>query len=684
MNLRSLRLFRRIVITGSLAEASNDLNVSVSAASRLLALLEAELKLPLFSRAKRRLELTEEGDLFYRQVEHILRGLDELGQVSNDIRKRTRERLSLVTAAPIAMGLISPTLAAMRRQAQDFECLINVETRFDIESKVAARAYNLGIISLPIENAIVDLAIEPFLESRLEVAMPVGHPLAERREIDVETLASQPLVALTVGQRWRERLDEVFATGSLQPRIEIETTSTPVVMQLVREGIGLTVVDQVCGQVAGNGIVMRPLSPERWITYASIHPQGPRQPLADRFVDAMCDWIESRRNADTAVAENLRLITEPGAAPAQVRGYVAGQIDGLGGDADAFTEIVLRPQGFDDLLARHDGYNLGNCRKRFGGSDALLVGAGHGVVDEIMGASAAKPGGQHHHQPLRGDNLGAQFEVVAHAVRVDADELQRSLELARQGPRPWACVFEDAAHQVVARRVPLMRRQSGFERGSGTGAQPRGGGNQRHDMLGVDLMRHGRTADDAVAERLGDLVDLLRHQPIELCRDPFDRHGKERQARHIFAQRVERRAVGRHHRREGKSRREFGVELAPAAIEGVHGPDCTAEIEGEDPRLDLAKALVLAREFLDPAGGLEAEGDRQGMAVVGASGGDCVRVLTCPFAEAIDRASDVAKHRAVGAPDQQQSSGRHDVLRRAAPVDEGAGLTADVRQRAHQ
>jgi DNA-binding transcriptional LysR family regulator len=308
MNLRSLRLFRRIVITGSLAEASNDLNVSVSAASRLLTLLEAELKLSLFSRAKRRLELTEEGDLFYRQVEHILRGLDELGQVSNDIRKRTRERLSLVTAAPIAMGLISPTLAAMRRESRDFECLINVETRFDIESKVAARAYNLGIISLPIENAIVDLAIEPFLESRLVVAMPVGHPLAERREIDVETLASQPLVALTAGQRWRERLDEVFATGSLQPRIEIETTSTPVVMQLVREGIGLTVVDQVCGQVAGNGIVMRPLSPERWITYASIHPQGPRQPLADRFVDAMCDWIESRRNADAMVAQNLRLI----------------------------------------------------------------------------------------------------------------------------------------------------------------------------------------------------------------------------------------------------------------------------------------------------------------------------------------------------------------------------------------
>jgi hypothetical protein len=67
------------------------------------------------------------------------------------------------------------------------------------------------------------------------------------------------------------------------------------------------VVDRICGQVRNDGIVLRPLTPERWITYASIHPQGARQPLADRFVDAMCEWIEVQRG-DTAVAESLRLI----------------------------------------------------------------------------------------------------------------------------------------------------------------------------------------------------------------------------------------------------------------------------------------------------------------------------------------------------------------------------------------
>lgn len=309
MNLRSLRIFRRIVTTGSLAQASEELNISVSAASRLIALLEAELKLPLFSRARRRLELTEEGDRFYRQTEHILRGLDELAALSDDIKRQNTERLSLVTAAPLAMGLISPTLSTMRAAGLDFECIINVETRFDIESKVAARAYNFGVISLPIENAIIELSIEPFLEARMAVMMPADHTLASHDEITLDQLIDQPFVALTKGQRWRDRLDEVFAGTGVAPRINLETTSTPVVKQLVREGHGLTIVDRICGRImAGEPLVLRPLAKEHWITYASIHPQGPRQSLAEAFVEAMCAFVESERTRDPEIARTLRLI----------------------------------------------------------------------------------------------------------------------------------------------------------------------------------------------------------------------------------------------------------------------------------------------------------------------------------------------------------------------------------------
>ncbi|MGV3650211.1 MAG: LysR family transcriptional regulator [Devosia sp.] len=309
MNLRSLRIFRRIVTLGSLAQASRELNISPSAASRLISLLESELGLTLFARHKRRLELTEEGDRFYRETEHILRGLDEMSAVSRDIRQQTNNRLRLVTAAPLAMGIIAPTLALMRRKGMEFECDINVETRFGIESKVAARAFNFGIISVPMENAIVELTVEPFLEARVGVLMRADHPLANCDVIEPEALVNQPIVALHKGQRWRDRTDEVFSGAGLAPPIPIETTSTPIVTQLVRDGLGLTIVDRVCGRIMqGEALVLRPLAQERWVTYATIHPRGPRPALERDFVQSMRDFVVAERQSNPDTASSLRLI----------------------------------------------------------------------------------------------------------------------------------------------------------------------------------------------------------------------------------------------------------------------------------------------------------------------------------------------------------------------------------------
>lgn len=302
MNLRSLRIFRRVVATGSLAQASTDLNISPSAASRLLSLLESELKLTLFSRDKRRLELTAEGDRFYRQTEHILRGLDEMDLLAADIRARSSEQVSLVTAAPLAMGLVSPALALLRERSEPVDYVINVGTRFDLESRVATRAYNIGLLSLPIENGILDLTVEPFMEARLGVLMPRGHRLAERDAITAEDLTGERIVGLTKGQRWRERLDEAFAGVGL-PADLIETTSTPVVKTLVQDGLGLTVVDCICGRIAeGERLVLRPLTPERWITYATIHPSGTRPARSAAFLTALRDFVlnEQRRSPDLA------------------------------------------------------------------------------------------------------------------------------------------------------------------------------------------------------------------------------------------------------------------------------------------------------------------------------------------------------------------------------------------------
>lgn len=310
MNLRALQLFREIVLTGSLNEAARSLNTSTSAASRLIMNLEQDLKLTLFSRRARRLELTEDGDLFYRGILHTLDALEEIPRLAGDIGRRSREWLSIVTAAPIANGLVSPALAQLAAENCEFRCSVSVETRFDIESKVAARSSNLGLISLPVENSIIPLRTVPILKARIGVVLPRNHPLAAQPTVAAADLVPERMIGLRPGQRWRDRADEYLGRTGTAPDFWIETNVTPLAITMVRDGLGVSVIDRVCAGLLpeGDAAVFRPLDDEQWITYASLHPQGVQMALAEQFLDALATSIEARRAQDPDCARDLVLL----------------------------------------------------------------------------------------------------------------------------------------------------------------------------------------------------------------------------------------------------------------------------------------------------------------------------------------------------------------------------------------
>jgi DNA-binding transcriptional LysR family regulator len=64
--LSDLRLFTKMVSTGSLSETARRLNTSLTAMSRRLAQMEEQLGVRLIDRGSRRFSLTEEGELLFR------------------------------------------------------------------------------------------------------------------------------------------------------------------------------------------------------------------------------------------------------------------------------------------------------------------------------------------------------------------------------------------------------------------------------------------------------------------------------------------------------------------------------------------------------------------------------------------------------------------------------------------
>lgn len=73
----AMRVFVRVVESGSFVKAAGKLNLSTTATSRLVAELESHLGTRLLQRTTRRLHLTEAGQRFFERSRELLTGLEE-------------------------------------------------------------------------------------------------------------------------------------------------------------------------------------------------------------------------------------------------------------------------------------------------------------------------------------------------------------------------------------------------------------------------------------------------------------------------------------------------------------------------------------------------------------------------------------------------------------------------------
>lgn len=93
--LTSMRVFAKVVESGSLAAAARELDLSPAVVTRLLADLEAHLQVRLLNRTTRRLALTDVGEAYLERVRQILSEIDEAEALASASSREPQGELRL-------------------------------------------------------------------------------------------------------------------------------------------------------------------------------------------------------------------------------------------------------------------------------------------------------------------------------------------------------------------------------------------------------------------------------------------------------------------------------------------------------------------------------------------------------------------------------------------------------------
>jgi len=234
VTLDELQTFATVVDTGSITAAAEQLDQTVSGASRALGRLEEKLQTTLLRRTTRRLSLTEEGKAFLQYARDIIAAVENAEEQLAARRERPSGKLRVDAATPFMLHVIAPLVADYRQRYPQVELELHsnegivdlLERRTDVAIRIGKLKDSTLHSRAIATSRIRVLAAPAYLQSH-------GHPKR------VEELASHALLGFT--QPESLNLWPIPGADHESYRIEpaIVSSSGETLRQLALEGAGI-------------------------------------------------------------------------------------------------------------------------------------------------------------------------------------------------------------------------------------------------------------------------------------------------------------------------------------------------------------------------------------------------------------------------------------------------------------
>ncbi|WP_225850565.1 LysR family transcriptional regulator [Streptomyces sp. HPF1205] len=291
LSLERLRILHAIDTYGSVSAAADVLSVTTSAVSQQMAKLERETGQPLLVRNGRGVRLTDAGRLLSGHAERIL-SLVEVAHADLEAHRGAAVGELRAAAFPTAVrGLFPAALHELREghpglrtvvhELEPGESLARL-ARGDIDLAVVLDWYNKPL-SLP--GGLAKMAL---FDDVVDIALPAGHRLEGRPEVELDELADEDWITWPDGGFCHEWLMFTLRGKGIEPRIAHHAEEHATVLALVGAGLGVAVMPRLGRDPMPAGVRITPVRDTmRRHVYAVWREDADRRPAIRVAVEAL-------------------------------------------------------------------------------------------------------------------------------------------------------------------------------------------------------------------------------------------------------------------------------------------------------------------------------------------------------------------------------------------------------------
>jgi LysR family hydrogen peroxide-inducible transcriptional activator len=255
ISLRQLRYVEAIARLGHFGRAAEQCAVTQPALSLQIKTLEEQLGVTLFERLPRGVRPTAEGAEIARRAARILAEVRDLTDFARHRHAPLQGALHLGVIPTVAPYLLPPMLPLLRGRFPGLELRIRESRTESLLAALTDGGLDVCLLALPVDRP--DIETVAILEDKFLLAIPESRRINPKVKATAELLKDDRLLLLEEGHCLR---DQALAVCELRQTDGVDTfgaSSLSTIVQLVANGLGLTLLPEISISVEGEGRGLR-------------------------------------------------------------------------------------------------------------------------------------------------------------------------------------------------------------------------------------------------------------------------------------------------------------------------------------------------------------------------------------------------------------------------------------------
>ena len=237
ISLKQLQYFAAVAEYGSFRQAAFRLGITQPTLSNQIAIMERALKIQLFERTRKGINITPQGRELLLSARRVLEEAQGFISQASLLSGGGIGTYRLGVTPTLGPYLLPHILNPIHNKYTDLKLYVRENAPSELETGLINGQHDLILTTLPIMSS--ELIVAPLFREPLKLALARDHQLANRITINQEDLLGEPVLTISEHHLFHRQITELCEQVGAQVLRDYEGTSLDTLRQMVVMGMGV-------------------------------------------------------------------------------------------------------------------------------------------------------------------------------------------------------------------------------------------------------------------------------------------------------------------------------------------------------------------------------------------------------------------------------------------------------------